>query len=1238
MTRRTRFALSILASSALVAPASANTILFSTATLPDGATLPTGAAPGGPVTVTGGVTQIATPDGDVVSFVGNGSFDASGSTVQVTSGRVTLSGGADGRASLNFGGNVSANVAGQSAAASFSVDAGNILSGRGLGGTVSVTANGVTRSFDLGQAFAAAAGAVPRPIATPGAAPIAAAIAIPDPVTPTDQSVTGDVTTGTPLNLTTLPATNALTTFEALAALRGTFGGYRFPGVTTAFFDVNLASVRAGQALGAFTPAAGAAATNAYLSAIRSGTSPSAATTNAAYQAALLGYFGADGLPSGTSQATRDLLARYQEVIAAGGSAAGFSAASLAASLSAWQRYLAAGGNPATYTAATSALIAAYNQAFSTLGAGNAAAADIANIEAQRALQAALGANANLSIPNAAAILSAYFGSLGTANVVTSGLTNAQLQALLNYYNAQSTGIATDAAAAASIANYQSFIAGGGTFGQPTTPTSVGRIGVAFLSRPGGYGFAIQTPFSSLPVVPVTVDSAGNPTSFFDNRVRVGTATLANAQSGAGWRIGRYVNGTLLVGGTAGSAGSPQTVTLAGEESYLFALADVVPSIARTTGTATYGFAAMTPLVANVASEAITNSSLTGGVALAFGTAPRWGAAGVLGMTLGSERRVIQFASPGGLTAPSLQAEIQGTSINLQGSIDGQMVQGACGSSCSIFLQLRTGGTESNILTGRIGTFVYEAALAATTDTPVGATTATVPVATLSPLPTRTGPLTGVRSDFTTGTYVGSFGNAAGLSSFAPRQVEFDASGEPRRSLGAWNLETAAIGNQHLRQNDWLMARYLLNGQHRLDTVVMRPLTVAIPLTGRAEFQIIGNLDIVSQRADVTYVSSLLDGRMSLAFGTTPQWGMDAGLRLGYANGGVDIYRFGSAASFTNPTGTTQYNQANGELRTGSAAFDVIGPDCGTGCGGSLNFALGGSIGNLFGGTFRVSAAGNPLFFGSAMAQQVATGSTVAPTGVAGRNGVPTGSGGTTGGTTTPPVATAFAVIRPEGQNSTQATLQTAGGVLTAYGLNLENGATSVTRRGTATAEGGSSPTQAIGWTRWFGGRATTELSTGGMAPDDISAAGGRHFIWGTRATNLPTTGTANYDIIGATRVTTTDDRPLGTVDTATLRASFGSTTRVGVDLGVTVAGQSYAVGSVGGVATPNLTVAAATMEFVGDATVTGNGCTSSSCSGTLRGLLAGDGASHAGVAFTFPLATGRSASANGVVAFARRP
>ena len=137
----------------------------------------------------------------------------------------------------------------------------------------------------------------------------------------------------------------------------------------------------------------------------------------------------------------------------------------------------------------------------------------------------------------------------------------------------------------------------------------------------------------------------------------------------------------------------------------------------------------------------------------------------------------------------------------------------------------------------------------------------------------------------------------------------------------------------------------------------------------------------------------------------------------------------------------------------------------------------------------------------------------------------------------------------------------------------------------------------------------------------------------------MPTSGSANYDVIGKTAVVVGDGAsPLGNVSFANLRVDFG-TLKAGFEAGVNGNGQTYTIASAGGTGTPSMAIANAQFSSRGDGIVVGNGCTATNCSLRISGFLAGTAATNAGVAFIFlgaPVAN--APTLNGVIAFGKRP
>ena len=439
----------------------------------------------------------------------------------------------------------------------------------------------------------------------------------------------------------------------------------------------------------------------------------------------------------------------------------------------------------------------------------------------------------------------------------------------------------------------------GGVFETAGKPFATAAFTSALTS--GTYTEAMVRPtessllaIDSVAAATITFDAQGRPTA--------GAYPAANnfvameGTSGPGYLVARY---------------APTAISTTGHG---FALIRPLGSsvVVPTSGTATYNLLAYTtPQYAD--GRLVTAATLTGTMTLNFaGAGPTFATNATISATdpLGTRTYAFNTANGAAVTATNADLCASATACrvsqsNRLGGTSGEHVAGS-------WLISDTTNIQSPILGGA---WVFGGTL------PVG------PMA-----PARIAASSGIQSSFATGSYVGAQGAASGFGSWAPTQVVFNAGGQPRSAgNGAvFAISANAIAQQHAKADSWLMARWLTGtGVHERDLVIMRPLTVAVPITGRAEFQVISALDIVSQTS-VNYTGTVLDGRLSIAFGAQPKFGIDAALRLTQANGLVDTYRLGSAASFTTPTGIAMYPSGT-VLNTNAAAFAVTGPDCGAG-------------------------------------------------------------------------------------------------------------------------------------------------------------------------------------------------------------------------------------------------------------------------------------------------------------------
>ncbi|WP_017672048.1 hypothetical protein [Blastomonas sp. AAP53] len=245
------------------------------------------------------------------------------------------------------------------------------------------------------------------------------------------------------------------------------------------------------------------------------------------------------------------------------------------------------------------------------------------------------------------------------------------------------------------------------------------------------------------------------------------------------------------------------------------------------------------------------------------------------------------------------------------------------------------------------------------------------------------------------------------------------------------------------------------------------------------------------------------------------------------------------------------------------------------------------------------------------------------------------GSGGGTGGAPTPtptptptppppPVLTASDGMRPDG---TRSDINLAFAILTETGqaspvtLLFDNGAFVGFRRpsgfeqlftGRTEAEKGGDK-GVIGWTRLTGGTRALGAVRGPNSGD--------HFIFGVPISNAPTGGLISYDLIGYTSPTLRDDSSAPGSFNGKFSVSFGGAqTLAGLEATISLADSVYNVMSSGGVLAPSVPVLGREGRFNGTIDLPdglGIACNTGKCRFVFNGFLAGDGASHAGFAYT---------------------
>lgn len=418
------------------------------------------------------------------------------------------------------------------------------------------------------------------------------------------------------------------------------------------------------------------------------------------------------------------------------------------------------------------------------------------------------------------------------------------------------------------------------------------------------------------------------------------------------------------------------------------------------------------------------------------------------------------------------------------------------------------------------------------------------------------------------------------------------------------------------------------------------PLLASTPANGRIDYTLLGATRPVY--GDGSTAPGTFDGRAVLVIGTTPFFGIDATVTMPDAtynfvtNGGLDdpsidlSFRQQSLRGFANSSETVT-------TVTGTGA---VCPEATDTCATSLGVAVGGENGSYAGVSYRIFNFGT---LGTALSGTAVFGGTLVPDepetpleGIQRDDQFVVYSSNEVGIDSRDPAT----VIYDE----------TTGAPL-AYTWDL-NDFTKENERpqiGTATLRESGSVDGVIGWARWAGGRTAGRYysQTNGI---ELPENAGWHVLSGTPATNLPTSGTVSYDLIGATSPTVRNGTVSpGTLDSAKAAVAFGTTARVGIEMAMTVGGEAYNISSIGGVSDLSQGLEIRADEAGRNVKFGGNGLNGTllasggslcagdiaGCNATLNGYLAGDGASHLGVSYTLGN-VGFERQIDGAAAFAR--
>jgi len=167
-------------------------------------------------------------------------------------------------------------------------------------------------------------------------------------------------------------------------------------------------------------------------------------------------------------------------------------------------------------------------------------------------------------------------------------------------------------------------------------------------------------------------------------------------------------------------------------------------------------------------------------------------------------------------------------------------------------------------------------------------------------------------------------------------------------------------------------------------------------------------------------------------------------------------------------------------------------------------------------------------------------------------------------------------------------------------------------------------------WGRWTGGETGGTGTFNGYVGADLSGDRGMHWMVGNPASDLPATGTAEYELAGYSAPVFNDGRSAPGTLTGAMTVAWGGAgaTKIGTDLDVAMAGDAvYHLVTTGGAANPSTSEftmgvdgsfgGSLPVTFTGDGAGTGSACPNpGSCNASMSGQAFGQGGKTIGIGY----------------------
>ena len=452
------------------------------------------------------------------------------------------------------------------------------------------------------------------------------------------------------------------------------------------------------------------------------------------------------------------------------------------------------------------------------------------------------------------------------------------------------------------------------------------------------------------PGVPnVTTNASGQPTDF-GYFGKPGAQTPGDAQSGPGWLVGNFTNGTFVSGGN--------TIVIGPNERLMYVVQSPLTNL-PTSGTATYSVTyAQEPSVPGGA-RSFDNSTTALTLGVAFGSSPKFGFDGkISGSINNASPAQFSFTTPGGSAAPSL------TSVaNSPGNLSLFAVVPVTGSTtnlcasdaaCKFSANFIAGGYAASTFGvgyGLIDVASNKSILDGTAIlTKNGATSSTnapspTPTPTPTPTPIASGPPTGSGLNFASygvsaavresaSVAVSKFQPSPGIDDYKLDSVTIDATTTGRGS---------AIDQEHGSVDGMVGWTRWAGGTTTTGTVIAAnnggsmiwgTHATAVPTSGRATYTMAGYTQPVANDGSLT-PGTVNSSSLAVDFATA-KVGWESNISINSAT-----YAIQSPGGIATPAWALS---STGTFTSGGIATEVTGNGCtGTTCSGRVSGFLSGS-------------------------------------------------------------------------------------------------------------------------------------------------------------------------------------------------------------------------------------------------------------------------------------------------------